>query len=202
MTGAASAPRRTLPLSKWRASLALAPPKALSALLVGACLTLFGFWLTPPATAIQGGVLAFGLSWASFVDIDRKKLPDAITFGLAALGIGFALVFREGHAVSCALGLIVGYGFLAALRICFRMLAGQEGLGAGDAKLLGACGAWVGALQLPNVLAAASVCALLWVGICSAIFSSAPRKIPFGPFLSAACWLIWLLKVVELHALR
>ena len=76
----------------------------------------------------------------------------------------------------------------------YRRLRGREGLGGGDAKLLAAAGAWIGASGLPSVLFGAAVAALL----AAAALALAGREmrrdtaLPFGPFLALATWLVWL----------
>ena len=83
---------------------------------------------------------------------------------------------------------IAGAGFkLSSLR-------GREGLGAGDAKLLAAAGAWLGLAPLPWVVLLAAgaglVVALVWALAGTRI--SAGTAIPFGPWLALVMWLLWL----------
>jgi len=73
-------------------------------------------------------------------------------------------------------------------------LRGREGLGQGDAKLLAAAGAWLGAYALPQVILVAALAALL----AAAALRLSGREIralsalPFGPFLAVAIWALWL----------
>jgi leader peptidase (prepilin peptidase)/N-methyltransferase len=81
-----------------------------------------------------------------------------------------------------------------AIAALYHALRGREGLGGGDAKLLAASGAWLGAAVLPEVILFAALSALtaaaclrlagLRLGIHSAL--------PFGPFLALATWVLWL----------
>jgi leader peptidase (prepilin peptidase)/N-methyltransferase len=73
-------------------------------------------------------------------------------------------------------------------------LRGREGLGQGDAKLLAAAGAWLGAVALPQVILVAALSALL---VAAALRLSgrtmhAHSALPFGPFLALAIWALWL----------
>jgi len=83
---------------------------------------------------------------------------------------------------------------LAAIAALYRRLRGREGLGGGDAKLLAASGAWLGAAALPQVILLAAVSALAaaaclrLTGIRLGIHSA----LPFGPFLALATWILWL----------
>jgi leader peptidase (prepilin peptidase) / N-methyltransferase len=70
----------------------------------------------------------------------------------------------------------------------------REGLGGGDAKLLAAAGAWVGAFALPQVILLAALSALVAAGILrlAGIRLTAQSALPFGPFLALATWVLWL----------
>ena len=74
------------------------------------------------------------------------------------------------------------------------MLRGRDGVGEGDAKLLAASGAWLGAALLPQVILLAASTALA-AALCLRLAGnrlSAGSALPFGPFLAFATWLLWL----------
>jgi len=91
-------------------------------------------------------------------------------------------------------GAALGYLFLAGVAWAYRRLRGREGLGLGDAKLFAAAGAWVGAFALPSVLLGAAVSALAAAAVMVLCGRSLSRSsaLPFGPFLAAATWAVWL----------
>ncbi len=89
-----------------------------------------------------------------------------------------------------AVGAACGYTGFALLAWAYRRLRGREGLGLGDAKLLAAGGAWLGAALLPDVLLAAAGTAILWALRRGPVDPAA--RVPFGPFLGAGIWVIWL----------
>ena len=74
------------------------------------------------------------------------------------------------------------------IAISYRALRGRDGLGLGDAKLLGGIGGWLGWQVLPLVLLLASLGGLLW----AALLALSGRQIdgqtalPFGTFLCLA----------------
>ena len=72
--------------------------------------------------------------------------------------------------------------------VSFR-LTGEDGLGLGDAKLLAAAGAWLGWRDLPVLIVLAAVSALVFA------LAMRTRKIPFGPWLAAVFWVLWILRV-------
>lgn len=82
---------------------------------------------------------AFALAAAAcWFDLRTRSIPNRLTFPAAALGLVAATVTQGGHGmVSSAAGFLVGL----ALFFPFFLL---RGLGAGDVKLLGALGAWLG----------------------------------------------------------
>ena len=84
---------------------------------------------------------------------------------------------------------------LRATAWAYRRLRGIEGLGGGDAKLLAAAGAWVGAAALPSVLLGAACAALIAVAGLAIAGTRLSRRsaLPFGPFLALATWAVWLL---------
>lgn len=182
-------------------SLALPPKRRYQALSIAMIASIACAALAPPWLALQGGVLAFGLSWATMIDIDRFRLPDILTLGLLTVGLAFALRDGWSSARPYIFGAAVGYLSLAALAVAYRKIRGRSGLGMGDAKLLAAAGAWLGWMALPFVVLIASLACLASV-MFTAIRRGKPLSsglIPFGPYLAAAIWIVWLLQLGE-HA--
>jgi leader peptidase (prepilin peptidase) / N-methyltransferase len=138
----------------------------------------FGWWL-------------LALGW---IDIRCWLLPDALTLPLVIAGLAAAAAFDPGQLTDRALGAALGYLGLRVLALLYRVLRGREGLGRGDAKLLAASGAWVGAMALPQVVFGAAVGALIAAaGLrLAGVPLSAGSALPFGPFLALATWLVWL----------
>ncbi|MDH5265682.1 MAG: prepilin peptidase, partial [Betaproteobacteria bacterium] len=94
-------------------------------------------------------VFTWALIAASAIDIDTQFLPDRITFPLLWLGL---LLNTGGLFVdlrSAVLGAAGGYLLLWSVYWGFKLLAGEEGMGFGDFKLLAALGAWTGWQTLP-----------------------------------------------------
>jgi leader peptidase (prepilin peptidase) / N-methyltransferase len=139
-------------------------------------------------------VLGWWLLALGWIDIRYWLLPDVLTLPLVIAGLAAAAVFDPGSLTNRALGAAVGYLSLLAIAALYRILRGREGLGRGDAKLLAASGAWVGAAALPQVIFLAALSALAGAGCLrlAGVRLGAHSALPFGPFLALATWLVWL----------
>lgn len=82
---------------------------------------------------------AFALAAAAcWFDVRTRRIPNWLTFPAAALGLIAATVAHSGPGtVASAAGLLVGIGIFFPLFVL-------KGRGAGDVKLMGALGAWLG----------------------------------------------------------
>ena len=153
------------------------------------------WWQQPSLEGLlASAVLALALAALSAIDVRDYRLPDVLTLPLAAAGLLASWWAGESplwwHVVSA----VIGFALLAGLASAYRYARGRDGLGLGDAKLLAASGAWLGAEALPVVLmwaCGAAIVGLLIAGWRSKEFSATTR-IPFGPFLAFGTWLVWL----------
>ncbi len=147
-------------------------------------------------TGADGALLwcSCALGWAlltlGWIDAASLRLPDALTLPLLAAGLAEAAWLEPEALTGRAFGAALGYTALWAVAQGYRRLRGRAGLGLGDAKLLAAGGAWVGAAALPLVVLGAALGGLAW-----ALRRGRPdwqARQPFGPFLAAAIWVAWL----------
>lgn len=140
-------------------------------------------------------ILGWWLLALGWIDARSWLLPDALTLPLVVAGLVEALVLDRDQLTGRALGAAFGYLALRALAYLYRRLRGRDGLGQGDAKLLAAAGAWVGAAALPQVILLAALAAL-GAALCARLAGvrlAAFSALPFGPFLALATWVVWLL---------
>lgn len=95
---------------------------------------------------------------AAWWDLRTRRIPNWLT--VSGAGAGLALAVVADAAVMQALA-----GFGVALVVGFLLYAVRV-LGAGDAKLLAAVGAWAGVARLPDamlwMLAGGALLAVLW----------------------------------------
>jgi leader peptidase (prepilin peptidase)/N-methyltransferase len=156
------------------------------------------------ATAAFAGIaagLAAGFGWVLLaltrIDASHGLLPDRLTAPLGAAGLTIAgldpIPFGPtlGEAV---VGAVAGFAVLALIAAAYRRWRGRDGMGLGDAKLLGAVGAWLGAAALPLTVCLAATGALVAVAAARRMGWRLERDgaIPFGPFLCLAAWIVFL----------
>ncbi|MGD0863957.1 MAG: A24 family peptidase [Rhizomicrobium sp.] len=158
------------------------------------------------AAAIMGWTVVFAitlaLGWAlltlAAIDILAFRLPDILTFPLAAAGLLVAQVVAHDLWAHVA-GAAIGYCAFAAIAWGFERARGREGLGLGDAKLAAAAGAWLGWMPLPSVVLIACAAGFLWVASLAIVRGRAAlaERIPFGMALAIAIWVVWLYGPLE-----
>jgi len=90
------------------------------------------------SSAIEIAAVAGGGGSGALIDLYTRRVPNALTLGLAAVGLAFAALGLTNVGLGAALG-----GFVVGLAL---MLPGHllGATGAGDVKLLAACGVWLG----------------------------------------------------------
>lgn len=139
-------------------------------------------------------LLGWWLLALGWIDLRRWLLPDVLTLPLIVVGVAEAWWFTSSDLTDRAVGAACGYLLLRLVGWVYRMMRGRDGLGQGDAKLLAAAGAWVGASGLPSVLGGAACSALVAAGLLVLCGTRLSRysALPFGPFLALATWLVWL----------
>lgn len=142
--------------------------------------------------------LLCGLGWIliaqTVADLRHLTLPDSLNLAILALGfIALALLAPDSLA-DALIGVVAGFLSLAAVALLYERLRGRAGLGLGDAKLLGALGAWTGWFGLPSTVLIAAVAAGLAVVVVRLLGArvTATTEIPFGPFLALGAWIVIL----------
>jgi leader peptidase (prepilin peptidase)/N-methyltransferase len=140
-------------------------------------------------------ILGWWLLALAWIDLRHWLLPDVLTLPLVVAGLAGALLFDPGGLTDRALGAVLGYVAFRLVAYAYRKVRGRDGLGAGDAKLLAAAGAWVGTSGLPQVILFAALAGLVAAACLrlAGVRLGAASALPFGPFLALAAWLVWLL---------
>jgi leader peptidase (prepilin peptidase)/N-methyltransferase len=149
-------------------------------------------WLLSARAAASAADFAAGAILSSaclalvFIDYDSQYLPDAITLPLAAAGVGLSFFSRRIGWTGSLAGLAAGAGGLWAVAWAYRRLAGQEGMGLGDVKMLGAIGAFVGPAGALATIFFASLSGSVVGLLLMTRGGGWKTRLPFGVFLGIA----------------
>jgi len=113
----------------------------------------------------------------------------------ASVASAMLLLWFFGWCLGLSLPSFSVCGFVWALNLYWQRGYGKDGIGMGDAKLLGAAGAWLGPLALPFVTLVASGIALLGIVLTKVFLRriiDASARIAFGPYIAIGFWSVWL----------
>jgi len=139
--------------------------------------------------------LLIALVSLTWFDFDHFRIPNWISYPLILTGLGLAYARGISALGWHILGALIGCGFVWALNLYWQRCYGKDGIGMGDAKLLGAAGAWLGPLALPFVTLVASGIALLGIVLTKVFLRriiDASARIAFGPYIAIGFWSVWL----------
>ncbi len=114
-----------------------------------------------------------------------------VLFGLVIQG-AWLLFFERSEILNALFGLFVGAGVFHWVSYLYRLIRKKDGLGAGDATLLGLIGVIFGWSVLFPVIFWSSVIGIIGGGIVLLLGrQSLTKEIAFGPWLALASFLTW-----------
>ena len=128
------------------------------------------WWLTlwnEGSDLLRHGVLLAAAAYAMSTDLRRRRIPNALTGPLLLAGLGWA-AWAGGPA-----GLVDSVAACFVLALPYVLLFVLRKGGAGDAKMMGALGAWLG---LANGLIVLVLVTMLAAGYAAAIMVTAARR--------------------------
>lgn len=157
--------------------------------------------------ALWALVLRFAPSWGDFatgaflcsaclallaIDAEFFILPDAITLPGIAVGLALSFVSARRTPLEALLGAALGAGGLFLVAFLYEKIAGQEGMGLGDVKMLGMIGALLGPSGVVVTILSASVSGTV-IGLGLILFrgGSGKTRLPFGVFLALGAIAAW-----------
>jgi leader peptidase (prepilin peptidase)/N-methyltransferase len=132
---------------------------------------------------------------AAVIDSRSMRIPNALNAVIAGVGIA-ATLSLDRPLIDALLGMALGYGLIYLANAAYRALRARDGIGMGDAKLLGAAGAWLGWAALPFVVLIASTGAIIWL-LARRVMGhriEGAQALPFGPALCVGIMVVWLVQ--------
>jgi leader peptidase (prepilin peptidase)/N-methyltransferase len=135
---------------------------------------------------VGGAFFASACLALAAIDAEFQILPDKITLTGIAAGLLLSFFSRTRSPGSALLGAAIGAGGLYLVAFLYERIAGQEGMGLGDVKMLGMIGAFLGARGVLVSVLLASLSGSV-VGLAAIALGRGDRKmrLPFGVFLAA-----------------
>ena len=135
-------------------------------------------------------------AWVSLalalIDLDFQILPNTMTYPSIIFGLACSWFGGYTWWLDSLVGAAVGALLPALVIVIYKLWRGVEGMGWGDVKYLAAIGSVVGLRGAVGVLVvAATLGALVGVGLIIAGRGSGKTALPFGTFLALAV-LLWL----------
>lgn len=146
--------------------------------------------------------LSVVLVYLAVFDARTRRLPDRVVFPLAGSGLLLAVVSQfvdtplvpliplhpsasSSPLLTALVGALVGAFVPLGIDLIYGLIRKKSGLGAGDVKLLGAIGLFIGPSVI-WVLFLGSLAGVFWGLALLVARKGADGKFPFGPFLVGA----------------
>ncbi|MGH9315802.1 MAG: prepilin peptidase [Thermoanaerobaculia bacterium] len=191
--GAPIRPRDNIPVLSWillagrcRTCRAPIPARYPALELANAVLWVLVAWRARQWPEFAGGVwLASSCLALAVIDAEFQILPNEIT--LTGLGAGIALSFFSGTPtlLSSLAGALLGGGGLFLVAFLYQKIAGHEGMGLGDVKMLAMVGAFLGPSGvLVTVLLASLSGSVVGLALLATGRGDRKMRLPFGVFLA------------------
>lgn len=149
---------------------------------------------SPGIEGLAGALFGWLLLTLAALDVKHHWLPDRLTALLALSGLVAGLIFAVPALQDRLIGGVAGFASLAIIASIYKMVRNREGLGAGDPKMLGAIGCWLGWQALPLVIVGAGLVGLL-VAISWRLRGKtvmADSMLPLGSLMAVAAFPLWL----------
>ncbi len=141
---------------------------------------------------LSGALLCSACLALLVIDADFQILPDAITLPGIAAGLALSFCSLSRTPLQALLGAALGAGGLFLVAFLYEKIAGQEGMGLGDVKMLGMIGALLGPTGvLVTILAASLSGSIVGVALIASKGGDGKTRLPFGVFLALGAIAAW-----------
>ena len=140
----------------------------------------------------SGAFLASACLALLAIDAEFQILPDKITLTGIAAGLGLAFLSPARSVSAAVVGAAVGAGGLFLIAFLYEKIAGHEGMGLGDVKMLGMIGAFEGTWGvLVTVLMASLAGSIVGIALIASGAGGRKLRLPFGVFLAVGAVATW-----------
>ncbi len=148
--------------------------------------------MRPPGATFSPALLCSACLALLAIDADFQILPDAITLPGIAAGLALSFCSLSRTPLQALLGATLGAGGLFLVAFLYEKVAGQEGMGLGDVKMLGMIGALLGPTGvLVTILAASLSGSIVGVALIALKGGDGKTRLPFGVFLALGAIAAW-----------
>ena len=139
-------------------------------------------------TALLLFILSLSFIIIFFIDLKHFIIPNLITFPMMVLG--FIKSFDPNlnsifpNYINSLIGGLFGYAIIWSIIFFYKQVKKKEGMGLGDAKLLGVIGFWFGLKAVPFVIFLSSTIAI--INVIPDLINKSKKissQIPFGPYI-------------------
>ena len=118
------------------------------------------------------------------IDLEHHLLPNAITLPGIGVGLAFSLLLPPG-VQAAMLGALLGGGVLWLIGEVYFRIAGQEGMGGGDVKMLAMIGAFLGwKLVLVTLVFSSVAGSVIGLLVLATKRGGMKYALPYGTFLA------------------
>jgi len=137
----------------------------------------------------------------TFIDLETRLIPDPLSLGGLALGLGTAFFTPSLGIIPSLGGAALGFGLFYAIAWFYQWRSGRAGMGGGDIKLLAMLGAFLGPYGVITTIFVSSVLGSV-LGLTYAWISRKREggqgslmkvSLPYGPFLVVGALYTYLL---------
>jgi leader peptidase (prepilin peptidase) / N-methyltransferase len=155
--------------------------------LAAACIGAFSALILPVPQALAAAIFGWLLLPLIILDYHHLWLPNILVLPLAGIGMLLGHMLATDIAIADQIiGGAVGFISLEFVRRVYIQYRRREGMGAGDPKLFGALGIWLGWEMLPIILLLASAIGLAFAWALRRNGGGTSDQFPLGSYLCVA----------------
>ena len=169
-------------------------PLIVDLLVIGSTLAV-GLWRPLPQGVIDL-LFIYTLILITMIDWNTLSIEPRVIVIIISVRLSWLILFERDFFVRAIIGLLVGAGAFYFIGFFYETLRRRQGLGDGDAAVLGLIGLWVGWASLHWVVLIAALSGIL-IGVTRLIAqkqSIADTPIPFAPFLCLGGGIVYFLQ--------